>query len=116
VGRNRQRLKHGWIPIRHGQVDRKARFRSAPIDEAGYAWRTAEDGGLLMLRATAVGIARVTEGVGAPAASGPIGAVTETPAERTGTEAGGAGRRTIHPRTICLTTRPSRPSTPRGPE
>ncbi|MEA2849062.1 MAG: hypothetical protein QOG78_4343 [Rhodospirillaceae bacterium] len=31
----------------------------APIDEAGYAWRTAEDGGVFMLRATALGIARV---------------------------------------------------------
>ena len=28
----------------------------APIDNAGFAWRTGEDGGSLMLRATAVGI------------------------------------------------------------
>jgi hypothetical protein len=62
----------------------------APIGEAGYAWRTGEDGGVLMLRATALGIARATEGVGAPAASGPIADVTETSAERAGTKAGGA--------------------------
>jgi hypothetical protein len=62
----------------------------APIDDAGFAWRTGEDGRLLMLRATAVGTARVTEGVRAPAASDPIGAVTETSAERAGTKAGGA--------------------------
>src|ERR1700760_4953361 len=31
----------------------------APIDDAGYAWRTGEDGGVLMLRATMLGLARV---------------------------------------------------------
>jgi hypothetical protein len=63
----------------------------APIDDAGFVWRTGEDGRLLMLRATAVGMARVTEGVRAPAASDPIGAVTETSAEKAGTKAGGRG-------------------------
>jgi hypothetical protein len=28
----------------------------APIDEAGYAWRLAEDGGVFMLRATRSGL------------------------------------------------------------
>src|ERR1700741_1952404 len=31
----------------------------APIDDAGYAWRTGEDGDVLMLRATRLGLARV---------------------------------------------------------
>jgi hypothetical protein len=35
---------------------------SAPIDDAGYAWRTREGGEVLMLRATALGLARVGEG------------------------------------------------------
>jgi hypothetical protein len=34
----------------------------APIDDAGFAWRTGEDGSALMLRTTALGIARVGEG------------------------------------------------------
>jgi hypothetical protein len=34
----------------------------APINEPGYAWRTGEDGGVLALRAKALGIARALEG------------------------------------------------------
>jgi hypothetical protein len=34
----------------------------ARVDDAGYAWRTSEDGEVLMLRATALGLARVGEG------------------------------------------------------
>jgi hypothetical protein len=86
----------------------------APIDDAGFAWRTAEDGGVLMLRATALGIDRATDGVGTSAASGPIGAVTETSAESAGTETGRAALAVTHPRTIRLKTRPGRPSTLRG--
>jgi hypothetical protein len=33
-----------------------------PINHPGYAWRTGEDGGVLALRATALGIARALEG------------------------------------------------------
>ena len=32
------------------------------VDDAGYAWRTSEDREVLMLRATALGLARVGEG------------------------------------------------------
>jgi hypothetical protein len=70
----------------------------APINDTGYAWRSAEGGGLLMLRATGLAIARATEGVGAPGASGPIGAVTETSADRPGAEAGDAAS-TVTPST-----------------
>jgi hypothetical protein len=34
----------------------------ARVDDAGYAWRTSEDGEVLMLRATALGLARIGEG------------------------------------------------------
>jgi hypothetical protein len=61
-----------------------------PINHPGCAWRTGMDGGVLALRATALGIGRVTEGARAPAASNPIGAVTDTSAEKAGTKAGGA--------------------------
>jgi hypothetical protein len=62
----------------------------APIDEAGFAWRTGEDGGLLMLRATTVGIARVTKANGDPEALAPIGSVAGTLADRPSREVGGA--------------------------
>jgi hypothetical protein len=62
----------------------------APIDDAGFAWRAGEDGGLLMLQATAVGIARVTEADEDPKAPAPIGSVAETSADRASNKAGGA--------------------------
>jgi hypothetical protein len=39
----------------------------APIDDAAYAWRTGEDGGALMLRATELGLAGVTQHEGSSA-------------------------------------------------
>jgi hypothetical protein len=62
----------------------------APIDDAGFAWRTGENGGLLMLRATAVGIARVTEADGDPKAPAPIRSAAEASADRASNKAGGA--------------------------
>jgi hypothetical protein len=32
---------------------------AAPVDDAGFAWRTADDGAALMLRATATGLASI---------------------------------------------------------
>jgi hypothetical protein len=49
----------------------------APIDDAAYAWRTDEDGGVLMLRATELGLAGVAEREGTPAASTSTGATIE---------------------------------------
>jgi hypothetical protein len=40
----------------------------APIDDAAYAWRTGEDGEVLMLRATVLGLAGVAEQEGTAAA------------------------------------------------
>ena len=34
----------------------------APIDDAGYGWRTSKDGGVLVLRATALGLAQLGDG------------------------------------------------------
>jgi hypothetical protein len=87
-----------------------------PIDDTGYAWRTAVDGGVLILRATALGIARVTDGVGA-AASRSIGAVTETPGASSRNRskrrnAGGDPIQTCNPSENAT----HRPSTPRVPE
>jgi hypothetical protein len=62
----------------------------ATIDDAGFVWRTGEDGGLRMLRATGVGIARVTEADGDPKAPAPIGSAAETSADRASNKAGGA--------------------------
>jgi hypothetical protein len=62
----------------------------APIDEAGFAWRTGEDGGLLMLRATAAGIAHVTEAAGNPDAVAPTGSAVDTPSVGTSIEVGGS--------------------------
>jgi hypothetical protein len=59
----------------------------APISNPGYAWRTGEDGDVLALRATAVGIDRVSEGDEDVAASGPIGSVADDAAEQTGPQA-----------------------------
>ncbi len=50
-------------------------------DDAGYAWRAAEKGRVLVLRATALGVARVTEGDRTSTAFALLGAVTATPAE-----------------------------------
>src|ERR1700722_19787789 len=41
----------------------------APIDDAAYVWRTGDDGGVLMLRATELGLAGVAEREGTAAAS-----------------------------------------------
>jgi hypothetical protein len=54
-----------------------------PVSGPGYAWRTGEDGGVLVLRATALGISRVSEGDADVAAPGPIGSVAGDSAERT---------------------------------
>ena len=43
----------------------------APVEFADFAWRTAEDGAALMLRATAAGLARVGEPEAAHAVPGP---------------------------------------------
>jgi hypothetical protein len=61
----------------------------APISDPGYAWRTGEDGDVLVLRATALGIARTSEG-DSDVALVPIGTVADDSAERTGVEAGGS--------------------------
>jgi hypothetical protein len=62
----------------------------APINDPGYAWRTAEEGGVLALRATALGIARISEGDGNSAARGPIGSVVEDSAKAVGVNVGGS--------------------------
>jgi hypothetical protein len=62
----------------------------ALISDSGYPWRTGADGGVLALRATARGIARLTERDGGVAAPGPIGSVAEDSAGRTGDQAGGS--------------------------
>jgi hypothetical protein len=62
----------------------------APIDDPTFAWRAGEDGGVLALRATALGIARVSEGDADVAAPGPVGSVAGDSAERTGVQAGGS--------------------------
>jgi delta 1-pyrroline-5-carboxylate dehydrogenase len=51
---------------------------AAPVDGAGYTWRTGEDGGSLMLRATVLGLVRITDGESTVAAS-----VSATVAETT---------------------------------
>jgi hypothetical protein len=48
-----------------------------PINHPGCGWRTGMDGGVLALRATALGIARVTEADGDPATFAPIRSVVE---------------------------------------
>jgi hypothetical protein len=63
---------------------------SAPINDPRYAWRTDEDGGVLALRATALGIDRVSEGDADIAAPGPIGTVADNSAERTGVQVDGS--------------------------
>jgi hypothetical protein len=60
----------------------------APISDPGYAWHTGEGGGVLALRATALGIARALEGDGDSRAPAPIGSVVECPAERIEVQAG----------------------------
>jgi biotin operon repressor len=65
----------------------------APIDDAAYAWRTGENGGVLMLRATELGLAGVAEREGTAAPPISTGAKIETLAEggaTTGTDAAGA--------------------------
>jgi hypothetical protein len=62
----------------------------ATIDDAGFVWRTGEDGGLLMLRATAVGIAHVTEVDGDLRSPAPIGSAAETSADWASNKAEGA--------------------------
>ena len=55
------------------------------VDDAGYAWRTSEDREVLMLRATALGLARVGEGETGTPTPEPIAAETR---ETAGTDAG----------------------------
>jgi hypothetical protein len=55
----------------------------APISDPGYAWRPGDDGGVLALRATALGITRVSERDADVAAPGPIGSVADDSAKRT---------------------------------
>src|SRR3984957_18127844 len=65
----------------------------APIDDAGYAWRTGEDGDVLMLRATRLGLARVAADEGPSPESVSVGTVVEAAAQRLatiGTNAEGA--------------------------
>jgi hypothetical protein len=50
------------------------------VDPA-YVWRTAQDGEVLALRATALGLGRVAEGAGAAIASVPTGTMGEAAAE-----------------------------------
>jgi hypothetical protein len=65
----------------------------APIDDAGYVWRTGEDGGVLMLRATMLGLARVAADEGCSPEPVSVGTVVEVAAQRLatiGTNAEGA--------------------------
>jgi len=61
----------------------------APIEDAGYAWRTGEDGEVLMLRATLLGLARVSEGEAAAVAPVSFRTVAETVVRTAGTDTGG---------------------------
>ena len=66
---------------------------SALVDDVGYAWRTGEDGGVLMLRATALGLAGVAECEGSAAAPTSTGGTIEIAVEAaapTGTDVAGA--------------------------
>jgi hypothetical protein len=60
----------------------------APIDDGSFAWRTGEDGGLLMLRATVDGISRVTKADGDPDAVAPTGSAVEPSEEDASSDAG----------------------------
>jgi len=60
----------------------------ALISDSGYAWRTGEDGGVLALRATMLGIRRVSEGDEDSGAHAPLGSVAGCPAERIEIQAG----------------------------
>jgi hypothetical protein len=60
----------------------------APIDDAEYAWRSGQDGGVLMLRATALGIAHALEGNEVSDAPAPVGSVAGCSADRTTVQAG----------------------------
>jgi hypothetical protein len=65
----------------------------APIDNAGYAWCTGEDGGVPMLRATMVGLAHIAVNERTSPDSALSGTVAETAVEvpaTTGTDAEGA--------------------------
>src|ERR1700692_4653922 len=61
----------------------------APIDDAAYAWRTGEDGGILMLRATELGLAGGAGREGTAATPLSTGTAIEV-AATTGTEVAGA--------------------------
>jgi hypothetical protein len=65
----------------------------ALINDAAYAWRTGEDGGVLMLRATMLGLARVAADKEPSPESVSVGTVVEVAAQRLatiGTNAEGA--------------------------
>jgi hypothetical protein len=52
-----------------------------PIDDADYAWRTAEDSRVLILQATALGPRRITEGGGAAIGAASIRTTRDAVAE-----------------------------------
>ena len=56
----------------------------APIDDAAYLWRTGEDGRVLKLRATALGLGRVAEGAGSAIGLESIRAAGDAAAESSG--------------------------------
>jgi hypothetical protein len=62
----------------------------APINDPPYAWRTGEDGGVLALQATALGIARALEGDEVSGTPAPVGRITGCSAEATEVQAGEA--------------------------
>jgi hypothetical protein len=61
-----------------------------PICGPIYAWRTGKDGGVLALRVTALGIARISEGNGDPTVAASIVNAAERPAEDIAVQAGGS--------------------------
>jgi hypothetical protein len=85
----------------------------AAINGPGYAWRTGENGAVLMLRATALGLARVAEGSQAPAASVRVDFAGETAADTIGTDAADAGPPLATSLLIALPTRLQPPRPPR---
>jgi hypothetical protein len=84
-----------------------------PIEDTGYAWRTGEDGGVPMLRATMVGLAHIAVNERTPPDSALIGTVAETAVEvpaTTGTDAEGA-----RSRGDCAGAPDAMPTVPGGP-
>jgi Protein of unknown function (DUF3489) len=83
----------------------------APIDDAAYAWRTGEDGGVLMLRATAPGLAGVAEREGKAAAPISTSAMIEVAVEvaaPTATDVA-AAETAVAPTTLDVVANPASP-------